>query len=110
MRRLPGSLGLTVIDTSQIVKAINTQPTRPPPPPPRPPPPKMLRGLGADEESDSVILRRVDTGIAQLLEFNRKEDERRKIALVFTAAGVLFAAVKLGFIVVPHIRTWRESR
>ena len=104
------ALGMTVIDTSQIVKAINTQPTRPPPPRPPPPPPKTLRGLRAEEESDTVVLRRVDAGVAQLLEFNRKEDERRKITLLFTAAGVLFAAVKLGFIVVPHIRTWRETR
>jgi len=40
----------------------------------------------------------------QILDWQRKEDRRRMWGLIFTVGGALFAAVKLGFIVLPHIR------
>jgi hypothetical protein len=69
--------------------------------------PAAMAGLGADE-SDTIVLRRVDTGVAELVKAQKVEETRRKITLVLTAVGVLFAGVKLGFIAVPHLKGWRK--
>lgn len=71
--------------------------------------PAAMAGLGDDEvEADGVILRRVDAGVAQLVAANAAEEKRRKLTLILTGAGVLFAAVKLGIIAVPHVLRWRQ--
>ena len=59
-------------------------------------------------ETDSVVLRRVDAGLATLLKAQRDEEARRKITVILTAIGVGFAAIKLGFIAIPHIQGWRS--
>lgn len=72
-----------------------------------------LGSLGADEpaaEPDALVLRRVDASVAKLLAAQKAEESRRKLTLIFTAAGVLFAAVKLGFIAVPHVIAWKRER
>lgn len=66
-------------------------------------------GQAGETETDSVVLRRVDRGVADLITALKAEDRRRKMTLILTGAGVLFAAVKLGFIAVPHIRRWRGA-
>ncbi len=75
--------------------------------------PRIYAGLGADEvpviETDTVVLRRVDGAVGKLLAAQLAEEKRRKLTLVFTAAGVLFAAVKLGFIAVPHVLRWKRG-
>lgn len=58
-----------------------------------------------DGEADTVVLRRVDAGVTALVAAQKAEEKRRKITLILTGAGVLFAAVKLGFIVIPHFRS-----
>lgn len=74
----------------------------------------MQRALSDDEisavETDSFVLRRVDQGVAELVKAQKAEETRRKITLILTGAGVLFAAVKLGFVAIPHIRSWRETK
>lgn len=74
----------------------------------------MSYALSDDEiaavETDSVVLRRVDRGMTELLKAQKAEELRRKITLILTGAGVLFAAVKLGFVAIPHIRSWRSER
>jgi hypothetical protein len=55
---------------------------------------------GADEVTLEVIGARTQ----QILEWQRAEDRRRMWGLVFTIGGALFAAVKLGVIVVPRLR------
>jgi hypothetical protein len=57
------------------------------------------------DETDSVVLRRVDVGVAQLVAAQEAEEKRRKVTLILTGVGVVFAAIKLGFIVVPHFRS-----
>lgn len=64
---------------------------------------------GADE-TDGVVLRRVDAGVAELVAATRAETRRRQLTVIFAGAGVLFAAVKLGFIAVPKVLEWHRSR
>lgn len=70
------------------------------------------RALSDDEiaavETDSAVLRRVDAGMTQLVKAQQAEESRRKITTILTAIGVGFAAIKLGFIAVPAIKSWRS--
>jgi hypothetical protein len=63
-------------------------------------------GLGADE-TDTVVIRRVDANVAQLVAANKAEERRRKLTVIMTGIGVLFAAVKLGFVAVPFLKRRR---
>jgi hypothetical protein len=80
-----------------------------------PTPAYRIVGMGADEtppatvETDQVVLARVDKTSAALLQWTKDEDRRRKWTLVIAGASALFAAVKLGFIAIPHIRRHRSS-
>jgi hypothetical protein len=67
------------------------------------------QGIGADE-TDTVVLRRVDEGVAQLVAAQKAEERRRKLTIILTGAGVLFAAVKLGFVAVPHVLRWKRGQ
>lgn len=71
----------------------------------------VLRGLGetADESSD-VVIRRVDANVLRLVTQIDADAQRRKITLILTGVGVLFAAAKLGFVAVPHFLQWRRSK
>ncbi len=62
------------------------------------------------DESDGVILRRVDANVQRLVTELEADAQRRKITVVLTGVGVLFAAAKLGFIALPHIKAWRDSK
>ncbi|HZJ65934.1 MAG TPA: hypothetical protein VFD36_20645 [Kofleriaceae bacterium] len=73
--------------------------------------PRIRLGLGADDvEADTVVLRRVDKNVAQLVAAQQAEERRRQLGLILTGAGVLFAAVKLGFIAVPHVLRWKRGQ
>jgi hypothetical protein len=61
-------------------------------------------------EADTVVLRRVDKGVAQLVESLAHEERRRKITLILTGIGAVFAAAKLGIIAFPHIKKWSSDR
>ena len=58
------------------------------------------------DESDTVVLRRVDAATQDLLARAREEDSRKKITLALTVAGVVFAAFKLGIVT----WAWRTSK
>ncbi len=62
------------------------------------------------DESDTVVIRRVDANVQRLVTELEADAQRRKITLVMTGIGVVFAAAKLGFIALPHIRAWRGNR
>ena len=71
----------------------------------------QLGALGAEsaaapDESDTVVLRRVDQATQDLLARAREEDSRKKITLALTVAGVVFAAFKLGIVT----WAWRTSK
>ena len=66
--------------------------------------------LGADEETDSDVLRRVDSNVTQIMADRVAEQHRRNVTLALTIAGAVFAAAKLGFIAIPHIKRWRADR
>ena len=68
------------------------------------------RPLGADElETDTVVLRRVDRNVGDLVSALRAEQRRRKLTIILTGIGVGFAAIKLGFIAVPHFLRWKRG-
>jgi hypothetical protein len=65
----------------------------------------MSYQLGADAtETDAAILSRLDERTAQIVQWQKAEDERRKWTLLFTVGGALFAAVRLGIIAIPQLR------
>lgn len=71
----------------------------------------VLCGLGeVTDESSDVVIRRVDTNVQRLVTELEADAQRRKVTLVLTGVGVLFAAVKLGFVAVPHFLQWRRSK
>ncbi len=63
-----------------------------------------------DDETDGMILRRVDSNVQRLVAELEADAKRRKITLIVGIASAVFAAAKLGFIALPHIKAWRESR
>jgi hypothetical protein len=71
----------------------------------------MSYSLSADDatppETEAVVLARVDKTTLAIAKWTKDEDRRRKIALVIGAAGALFAAVRLGWVVIPHFRKRR---
>lgn len=60
-------------------------------------------------EADRVVLDRVDANVKSLVSQMQDDARRRKISLMIGIVGVVFAAAKLGFIAIPHIKKWRES-
>ncbi len=70
--------------------------------------------VGADEvpppvaETDTLVLARVDKNTAALIQWTKDEDRRRTIALVVAGASAVFAALKLGWLVIPHLRKRRQ--
>jgi len=70
------------------------------------------RAVGADApvvvETDTMVLARVDANTGSLVQWTKDEDRRRKIAIGVAIAGAFFAAVRLGFIVLPHFRKKRQ--
>lgn len=105
--------------------------TAPPPPPSRvmaargrvgPRWYRQLQGtsLGADDptgntlatptlsEPDGTVIRRIDQNVVSLVASEAAEDKRRKLTTILTGLGLVFAAAKLGFIAIPHLRKSRE--
>lgn len=61
--------------------------------------------LGADETApETDVLTRIDERTAQIVQWQKDEDTRRKWTMLFTVGGALFAAVRLGIIAIPHLR------
>lgn len=64
--------------------------------------------LAADDSvAGSATLDLVAQRTAALIQWTKDEDRRRKIGLLIGIGGALFAAVRLGIIVIPHIRKRR---
>lgn len=76
-----------------------------------------LRAIGDDAASadapaltlDALDQRaaRIEALAAELIQRQKAEEERRRIATFATIAGAVFAAIKLGIVAIP---TWRRRR
>lgn len=55
---------------------------------------------------DKLVL--IDQRTAEMVELQKKEARDRKLAVVFTVAGALFAAARLGLVAVPFIKEKRR--
>ena len=58
----------------------------------------------ADPATDPVTLAVIAERTAEILRRQAEEDKRRKLAMIVTAIGAVFAAARLGIIAIPHIR------
>lgn len=61
---------------------------------------------GFTEEQETYLLQ----ATADILKRQKDEEERRKWTVVFGAVGAVFAAIKLGILVIPKIRKPRIGR
>lgn len=73
----------------------------------------MSYSLGAETdpapapETEVAVLARVDANAAAIRQWTVDEDKRRKIALIVAGASAAFAAIKLGWVVIPWFRKRR---
>ena len=63
--------------------------------------------LGADEEPATLELLARRT--SEIIRLQHEDAARRRWTLIIAGASALFAAVKLGVIVLPHIRRHRAQ-
>ncbi len=71
---------------------------------------EYLRPIGEDEPvvaSDPIA--RIEAATAEILRSQKEEESRRRWTLLLTIGGALFAAVRLGIIVLPAIRKRRSA-
>ena len=55
--------------------------------------------------TDSTILQQLDDRTKSIVSMIEQQNQNRKIALMIAAASAFFAAVKLGVVAFPHIRS-----
>jgi hypothetical protein len=65
---------------------------------------RIAIGDDVEPETELVVLSRVDASTKQLVQWTKDEDRRRKIAIGIAIVTGLFAAVRLGIVVLPHFK------